>query len=113
MLWLQTLMTDSLTKTWFMVDEGDDAAVLTVNAAASPPPPLALLPLLKQQWVELGILELLPLGAATQKRTATRSTMTTGRTMRQMVSSLRPAAPFKVWTVVDDASTKSGKKIVF
>ena len=41
-------MTDSLTETWFMVDEGDDAAVLTVNAAASPLP-LALLPRLKQQ----------------------------------------------------------------
>ena len=53
-------------------------------------------------------MDLLPLGAATQKRTAMRITMTTGRTMRQMVSSLRPAAPFKVWTVVDDASTKSG-----
>ena len=87
-----------------MVDEGDEAAVLTVKAAASPL--LALLPLPKQQCVDLGILDL-PLGRATQSRTAMRNTMTTGRTMRQMVSSLRP--PFKVWRFVDDASTKSGK----
>ena len=56
----------------------------------------------------MGILER-PFGTATQSRTAMRSTMMTGRTIRQMVSSLRP--PFRVWPdVVDDASTKSGGK---
>ena len=57
----------------------------------------------------MGILER-PFGTATQSRTAMRSTMMTGRTIRQMVSSLRP--PFRVWPdVVDDASTKSGGEI--
>ena len=50
------------------------------------------------------------LGRATQRRTAIRKTMTTGRTMRQMVSSLRPTSPLKVRTVVEEASTKSGQK---
>ena len=34
--------------TWFIVEEGEDAAVLIVNAAPSPPM-LAFLPILKQQ----------------------------------------------------------------
>ena len=90
------------------MEAGEDAAVLMVKAAPSPPM-LVFLPLLKQQCVESGLLDL-PFGRATQRRMATRKMMTTGSTMRQMVSSLRPTSPLMVRTVVEEASTKSGPK---